>query len=76
MADGKLVRILLKTGVSAYLDWRCIDGTFVYQYKKGGFFSKEGGKIARVPATEGEVLKSSLMGWNEKRKCRNFILFV
>jgi Rab GDP dissociation inhibitor len=30
MADGKLVRMLIKTGVSAYLEWLPVDGTFVY----------------------------------------------
>ncbi len=28
--------------------------------------------IAKVPANDSEALKSSLMGFNEKRKCKNF----
>lgn len=30
MADGKLVKILLKTNVAKYLEWKAIDGTYVY----------------------------------------------
>ena len=30
MSNGKLVKILLKTRVSRYLEWKCIDGTYVY----------------------------------------------
>jgi len=30
MANGNLVKILLKTKVSRYLDWKAIDGTYVY----------------------------------------------
>ena len=72
MADGKLVRMLIKTGVSAYLEWLPVDGTFVYQYSEGGFFSSKGGKIYKIPSNDKEALKSGLLGWNEKRKCKNF----
>jgi RAB protein geranylgeranyltransferase component A len=30
MADGNLVKILLKTNVCRYLEWKSIDGTYVY----------------------------------------------
>lgn len=30
MANGNLVKILLKTKVAKYLDWKAIDGTYVY----------------------------------------------
>lgn len=30
MANGILVKMLLKTRVSRYLEWKCIDGTYVY----------------------------------------------
>ena len=52
MSNGKLVKMLLKTRVSKYLEWKCnnkylykwkaIDGTYVYQVKEGGVFSKGG----------------------------------
>ena len=30
MANGSLVKLLLKTNVSQYLEWKAVDGTFVY----------------------------------------------
>lgn len=44
--------------------------------KEGGFFSKGGGKIEKVPATASEAVKSDLMGLFEKRRCQKFFLFV
>jgi len=44
--------------------------------QEGGLFSKGGAKIAKVPATESEVLHSDLMGLFEKKKCRDFFIFV
>eukprot|EP01071_Lankesteria_metandrocarpae_P004753 Lankesteria_metandrocarpae@DN3681_c0_g1_i2.p1 len=74
MACGKLVKILLHTKVTRYLSWRVVDGTFVYQHQKGGFFAAEK-FIHKVPATEVEVLKSPLMGMLEKKRCGNFFAF-
>lgn len=45
---GKLVKVLLKTRVAKYLEWKSIDGTFVYQYQQGGIFSKAGATICKV----------------------------
>jgi len=69
MSNGKLVKILLKTKVARYLEWKSIDGTYVYQYSKGGVFSSAGGKIHKVPVTAKEALGSDLMGLMEKRRC-------
>lgn len=30
MANGQLVKMMLKTEVSAYLQWKSVDGSFVY----------------------------------------------
>ena len=46
------------------------------QTKEKGFFSKGGIKIEKVPATDSEALKSDLMGLLEKRRCKNFFVFV
>ena len=43
-----------------------IDGSYVYK----------AGKLYKVPADEKEALASSLMGIFEKRRFRNFLLFV
>lgn len=76
MANGKLVKLLLKTTVDKYLEWKTVEGTYVYQYSKGGFFSSAGGKIYKVPGNDSEALKSSLMGLWEKKRCKNFFVYV
>lgn len=76
ISGGKLVKILLKTRVSKYLEWKSIDGTYVFQTKEKGFFTKGGYKIEKVPATDTEALKSDLMGLFEKRRCKKFFTFV
>lgn len=76
MANGKLVKMLLKTTVDKYLEWKTVEGTYVYQYSKGGFFSSGGGKIFKVPGNDSEALKSSLMGLWEKKRCKNFFVYI
>jgi len=66
MANGTLVRTLIHTDVTKYLSFKAVDGSFV--------FSK--GKIHKVPATDMEALKSPLMGLFEKRRARNFFIYV
>ena len=76
MANGSLVKLLLKTNVSQYLEWKAVDGTFVYQFDKGGIFSKAKGVIYKVPCTAGEAMKSSLMGFTEKLRFKKFMSFI
>jgi len=66
MACGNLTKMLLHTKVTRYLEFKSIDGSFVYK----------GGKILKVPATPEEALKSSLMGLFEKRRFRKFIMYI
>lgn len=75
MANGNLVKLLLKTNVSQYLEWKCVDGTFVYQWEKP-FIGKPHGVIHKVPSTPGEALSSSLMGMWEKNRCRQFFSYI
>lgn len=49
MFVGQLVRMLLITQVTRYLDFKVIEGSYVYK----------GGKIYKVPSTETEALASS-----------------
>ena len=56
MADGKLVKTLLATGVTRYLEFKMVEGSYVYM--SGG---KKNGKISKVPASETEALKSGIM---------------
>ncbi len=56
MSYGKLVKMIIKTKVSDYLSWKSVEGTYVYQYKKEGWFTKEGGVIDKVPGNDKEAL--------------------
>ncbi|XP_064399911.1 rab GDP dissociation inhibitor beta-like [Halichondria panicea] len=67
MADGQLVKLLIHSGVTRYLEFKNVEGSYVY---------KKGGKIHKVPASEAEALTSSLMGLLEKRRFRNFMLWT
>ncbi|XP_067403022.1 rab GDP dissociation inhibitor alpha [Emydura macquarii macquarii] len=66
MANGQLVKMLLYTEVTRYLDFKVVEGSFVYK----------GGQIYKVPSTETEALASNLMGMFEKRRFRKFLVFV
>ncbi|RWR83161.1 Rab GDI protein [Cinnamomum micranthum f. kanehirae] len=66
MANGTLVRVLIHTDVTKYLNFKAVDGSYVYNK----------GKIYKVPATDVEALKSSLMGLFEKRRARKFFIYV
>ncbi len=75
MANGLLVKMLLHTGVTRYLEWKAVDGTYVYQYQEAGFFSSEK-FIHKVPATPEEAMKSNLMGSMEMMRFTQFFKFV
>ncbi|OVA10809.1 Rab GDI protein [Macleaya cordata] len=66
MANGALVRVLIHTNVTKYLNFKAVDGSFVYNKSK----------IHKVPATDVEALKSPLMGLFEKRRARKFFIYV
>eukprot|EP00053_Salpingoeca_punica_P013749 m.124505 g.124505 ORF g.124505 m.124505 type:complete len:448 (+) comp16294_c0_seq1:155-1498(+) len=67
MAGGKLVKILIHTDVTRYLDFKSVEGSYVY---------KRGGKVFKVPVTKTEAMTSSLMGIFEKRRFVNFLTWV
>lgn len=52
MANGLLVKLLIHTGVTRYLEFKSIEGSYVYKQ----------GKIAKVPVDQKEALTSDLMG--------------
>jgi Rab GDP dissociation inhibitor len=66
MASGILVKMLIHTDVTRYLEFKSVAGSYVYK----------GGKIYKVPATDTEALKSPLMGLLEKRRAKKFFVFV
>jgi Rab GDP dissociation inhibitor len=65
-ASGIMVKMLLHTDVVRYLEFKQIEGSFVFR----------GGKVYKVPATDKEALASPLMGLFEKRRCQKFLMFV
>jgi Rab GDP dissociation inhibitor len=66
MANGQLVRVLIHTDVTKYLQFKAVDGSYVLNK----------GKIYKVPATDGEALKSSLLGFFEKFRAKKFFVYV
>mmetsp|Transcript_6489 Transcript_6489/g.7047 ORF Transcript_6489/g.7047 Transcript_6489/m.7047 type:complete len:445 (-) Transcript_6489:64-1398(-) len=63
MANGTLVKILLHTQVTRYLEFKSVEGSYVVK----------GGKVHKVPATPVEAAKSSLLGLFEKNRFKNFL---
>lgn len=66
MADGNLVKMLLGTKVTRYIEFRSVGGSFVY---------KEG-KVQEVPTNPKAVAKSGLMGMFQKKRFKNFLEWV
>jgi Rab GDP dissociation inhibitor len=66
MAYGNLTKMLLHTKVTRYLEFKSVTGSYVYK----------AGKILKVPATPEEALRSPLMGLFEKRRFRNFLIYI
>ena len=57
--SGELVRLLIHTGVTRYLEFKSVEGSYVYKQ----------GKIYKVPADEKEALGSS------KQSCLEYTYF-
>jgi len=66
LACGTLVKILLKTNVTHYLEFRSVAGSYVLQGKK----------IRKVPSGPKEATASSLLSLMQKNKFRSFLTFV
>uniref|UniRef100_A0A8B9LBH4 Rab GDP dissociation inhibitor n=1 Tax=Astyanax mexicanus TaxID=7994 RepID=A0A8B9LBH4_ASTMX len=66
MSNGQMVKMLLYTEVTRYMDFKVVEGSFVYQ----------AGKIHKVPVTEADAQASDLMGMFDKRRFRKLLLFV
>lgn len=66
MANGELTKMLVHTDVTRYLEFKQIAASFVYR----------DGRIAKVPSTEMEAVRSPLMGLFEKRRAKKFFEFL
>lgn len=67
MACGALVKILLHTKVTRYLEFKNIDASYTYRSKWG---------LYKVPATAAEALSTSLMGMFEKRRFGKMLKYI
>lgn len=67
MANGILVKMLIHTDVTRYLDFKSVEGSFVW---------KKPNKIFKVPSNEKEALMTGLMGIFEKRRFKNFLTWA
>merc|ERR1719291_798267 len=69
MAGGQLVKVLIHTKVANYMEFKPVDGSYVY---RGG---KEP-KIHKVPITPKEALKTSMLSMMEKGRMAQFTSWV
>ena len=76
MADGKLVKMLLHTKVTKYLEWQCVNASYVCQHQAAGWMSAAKMAVCKVPANDMEALKSSLMSLFEKKRVINLYKFI
>lgn len=67
MANGDLVKMLVHTDVTRYLDFKQIDGSYVF---------KAGSGVHKVPATESEALKTGLVGFLQKKWLHSFLKYI
>ena len=56
LAGGRLVKMLIQTGVTKYIEFAAVDKSFVYT----------SGKIYKVPVTPAEAIRTSLVGFFQK----------
>ncbi|KAM8866878.1 rab GDP dissociation inhibitor beta isoform 1-T1 [Synchiropus picturatus] len=66
LANEELVKILMHTEVTRYVDFRVVEGSYVYK----------AGRLHKIPATEEEALTSDLMGMFDKRRFRKLLHFA
>lgn len=66
LSSGELTRMLVHTDVIRYLEFKVVAGSYVFR----------DGRISKVPSTEMEAVRSPLMGLFEKRRARNFFLYI
>jgi len=66
IADGQLVKVLLHTGVNNYIDFKNVEGSFVFRR----------GAVHKVPVTPGDALNTTLMSPMEKTRAVMFFKWV
>ena len=76
MADGKLVKMLLHTKVTRYLEWKVVDASYVVQQQAAGWVSNAKLAVCKVPSNDMEALKSNLLGLFEKKRIISLYKFI
>ena len=78
MANGKLVKVLVLTDVTRYMDFKLVDGSYVYRRaQKGGMFGGASAPIiSKVPADEAEAIKTGLISLVQKGWLRGFLKYI
>ena len=66
LGNGQLVKIILYTKTEHYLEFNAVDGSF----------AAEGGKPSKVPTNASEAVKTSLVGFFQKRRLRGLLQFL
>ena len=66
----------MKTKSTKYLEWKCVDATYVLHHQKSGMFSNAKNIICKVPSNEMEALKTPLLGMWEKKNVASFYKYV
>jgi len=66
MACGNLVKLLLHTKVTRYLEFKCVDGSYVYK----------AGKLHIVPVTPTAAMNTEMLGMMAIRRYKNFLVWV
>ena len=66
MANGEMTKMLVHTDVTRYLEFKQIAASYVFR----------DGRIAKVPSTEMEAVRSPLMGLFEKRRAKKFFEWI
>ena len=66
----QLIKVLIYTDVHRYVEFKQIEGSYVYKQERNSY------KVSKVPANEKEALTSNLLGMLEKRRFKNFLVFI
>ena len=65
MSCGKLSDILYITGVTNYLEFQCVEGSYV--------FSGKTKQVAKMPSTVEEAMNTPLLSFMQKLKYKSFL---
>jgi Rab GDP dissociation inhibitor len=60
--------MLLHTKVTRYLEWKCVEASYVCQHQKGGMFSSEKMAVCKFPSDTMEAANQALWVFGKKKK--------